>query len=399
MAASAVDDSFVGLDGTEWAGRPAYRIELSHFTLLEPPIDRSDFLEDSQYSEEVKKIQKLHKNVFFNSELNLNQGAYLTEAPQELVDLWNGIYGVKTGRSLPHVENGDTHSLQGLADSLLLDEEHLEKVEALLTDKRQVIFYGPPGTGKTFVARKLAEFYAAGGGSVEVVQFHPSYAYEDFVEGYRPKPEGSGFTLKPGPLKRIAEKAVRNPATRHILLIDEINRANIAKVFGELYFLLEYRKEEITLQYSEQRFELPENLWIIGTMNTADRSIAIIDAALRRRFYFFPFFPDRPPINGLLRRWLVKHKPDLIWLADVVSEANRRLGDQQAAIGPSYFLRENLTPEWVKIIWEYAVLPYLAERFFGEEDRLKEFNLDELREAVMTTEASSEGNDTSSDAN
>ena len=95
----------------------------------------------------------------------------------------------------------------------------------------------------------------------------------------------------------------------------------------------------------------------------------------------------------------MKHKPDLIWLADVVSEANRRLGDQQAAIGPSYFLRENLTPEWVKIIWEYAVLPYLAERFFGEEDRLKEFNLDELREAVMTTEASSEGNDTSSDAN
>jgi len=119
---------------------------------------------------------------------------------------------------------------------------------------------------------------------VEIVQFHPSYAYEDFVEGYRPTLTDAGqpgFELVPGPLKRVAEKAVANPETKHVLLIDEINRGNIAKVFGELYYLLEYRDQKINLQYNhKEQFGLPKNLWLIGTMNTADRSIALIDAAL-----------------------------------------------------------------------------------------------------------------------
>ncbi|MBK6856685.1 MAG: AAA family ATPase [Microthrixaceae bacterium] len=97
---------------------------------------------------------------------------------------------------------------------------------------------------------------------------------------------------------------MESPQGTHVLIIDEINRSNLAKVLGELYFLLEYRKEEITLQYADAPFRLPENLWVIGTMNTADRSIAIVDGALRRRFYFVPFFPDEPPVEGLLRRWL-----------------------------------------------------------------------------------------------
>ena len=130
-----------------------------------------------------------------------------------------------------------------------------------------------------------------------------------------------------------------------MLVIDEINRGNIAKVFGELYFLLEYRDKEVQLQYSEEdRFRLPENLLIVGTMNTADRSIALIDAALRRRFYFYPFFPDRPPIEGLLRRWLEKRKPDMLWIADLVDSANsllnEELNDRHSAIGPSHFIRD-----------------------------------------------------------
>ena len=144
--------------------------------------------------------------------------------------------------------------------------------------------------------------------AVKIVQFHPSYAYEDFVEGYRPHLHNGGqpgFRLVEGPLKRLALRASENPDVVHVLLIDEINRGNIAKVFGELYYLLEYRDEAIDLQYGGgQGFSLPKNLWLIGTMNTADRSIALIDAALRRRFYFVPFFPDQPPIRGLLRRWL-----------------------------------------------------------------------------------------------
>src|SRR5262249_10012300 len=235
-------------------------------------------------------------------------------------------------------EGAPMDDLSRLADELLLDRGQLERAARLLRDKRQIIFYGPPGTGKTFVARKLAAYFAGERGSVEVIQFHPSVAYEDFFEGFRPDKEGK-FHLKPGPLKRIAQRAAEDANNAiHVLIIDELNRANVAKVFGELYYLLEYRKDEVWLQYSDLKFSLPENLWIIGTMNTADRSIALVDAALRRRFYFVPFFPDEPPIQGLLRRWLERNQPDLGWVADVVDLANERLGDRHVAIGPSYFM-------------------------------------------------------------
>jgi hypothetical protein len=272
-------------------------------------------------------------------------------------------------------DSGPMDDLSRLAEELLLDRGQLERAARLLRDKRQVIFYGPPGTGKTFVARKLAAH-------VDVVQFHPSVAYEDFFEGFRPDEEGQ-FRLKPGPLRRIAKRAQddTNKAI-HVLIIDELNRGNVAKVFGELYYLLEYRNEKVWLQYSETKFSLPENLWIIGTMNTADRSIALVDAALRRRFYFVPFFPDEPLIGGLLRGWLARHMPHMLWVADVVREANERLGDRHGAIGPSHFLREDLDDEWVELIWEHSVLPYLEEQLLGEEERLKTFRLAALRKGT-----------------
>jgi hypothetical protein len=169
-----------------------------------------------------------------------------------------------------------------------------------------------------------------------------------------------------------------------VLVIDEINRGNIAKVFGELYFLLEYRDEPMTLQYSlETPFTLPENLWIIGTMNTADRSIALIDAALRRRFYFVPFFPDEPPVRGLLRRWLQREQPEMRWVADVVDRANELLDDRHAAIGPSHFMKDGLDDWWVERIWEHAVMPYVAEHFYGEsEQQLEQFKLQALRQQL-----------------
>lgn len=275
--------------------------------------------------------------------------------------------------------------LFALSDSLLVDVSFVQEVERLLRARKQVTFYGPPGTGKTYMAIELSRYFAGDPDRVEIVQFHPSYTYEDFVEGFRPYVyDGQpGFKLIRGPLRRIARRARKNPAAKYVLVIDEINRGNIAKVFGELYFLLEYRKRHVRLQYDHAtRFSLPENLWVIGTMNTADRSIAIIDAALRRRFYFVPFFPDEPPIEGLLRRWLQRHKPDLLWVADVLDLANERLGNRHAAIGPSHFLKPDLDDEWVRLIWKHAVLPYIAEQFFGEEERLKDFGLEALRQAL-----------------
>ena len=177
------------------------------------------------------------------------------------------------------------------------------------------------------------------------------------------------------------------PGAKHFLLVDEINRGNLAKIFGELYFLLEYRDEKIHMQYQEDEeedFSLPENLYIIGTMNTADRSIALVDLALRRRFYFVEFHPDEEPVRSVLRNWLKqKELKNMDWVADVVDKTNELLKeDRHAAIGPSYFMKEDLAEEDVRRIWQHSVLPYIEERLFGIDTTLEAFDLDRLREQV-----------------
>ncbi len=273
-------------------------------------------------------------------------------------------------------------NIDALARNLLWGPKQLQEIIEDLQEKRQVIFHGPPGTGKTYVAREIAKQCRLNGGDFEIVQFHPSYSYEDFVEGFRPKVISgqSGFELVHGPLRRIAEQAKKNPKATFILVIDELNRGNVSKVFGELYFLLEYRDEEVRLQYGrdDERFSLPENLWFICTMNTADRSIALMDAALRRRFYFAPFFPDGPPVQGLLRRWLEREGKETL-AADLIDAANAKL-DRDTGIGPSYFMKANTALDEIRVrrIWERAVLPYVEEQCFGEDEKLKGFGFDLL---------------------
>ena len=162
-----------------------------------------------------------------------------------------------------------------------------------------------------------------------------------------------------------------------------------------MYFLLEYRNESIQLQYSDKPFKLPDNLYIIGTMNTADRSIALVDLALRRRFYFVEFHPDNEPIKGVLRRWLDKNElGDMEWVADVVDRANELLSDDRhAAIGPSYFMKEGLNEDAVKRIWKHSVLPYIEERLFGDSNRTADFDLDKLKQTGISDEAQEDGND------
>ena len=303
-----------------------------------------------------------------------------------------GLLDRISGEVPPEPTNGEPPNvgreapdLQALADELLIDSGFLQTVRDLLDDKRQIIFQGPPGTGKTYAAQKLAMCLAGAEQRVRLVQFHPSYAYEDFVQGLRPALHNGqpGFKRRKGPLltmaKEARKEARKDPDAKYFLIIDEINRGNLAKVFGELYFLLEYRDQTIQLQYSDNQFKLPDNLYVIGTMNTADRSIALVDSALRRRFHFMEFHPDRPPIQGLLERWLDTNAPQMAWIADVVNRANEKLNDRQAAIGPSYFMTDNLDDRKVGLIWEHGVLPYIEEHLYGEHDRLNEFKLDRLR--------------------
>ncbi|MYA50807.1 MAG: AAA domain-containing protein [Chloroflexi bacterium] len=275
---------------------------------------------------------------------------------------------------------------QELAAELHLPEDFLEGIETLLEEKNQVVFQGPPGTGKTYVARALARHLAGSDERVTLVQFHPSYAYEDFVQGFRPALVGgqAGFELRYGPLLTAAKRAAADEGARHFLVIDEINRGNLAKVFGELYFLLEYRGEEMRLQYSDEPFWLPPNLYIIGTMNTADRSIALVDLALRRRFSFVEFDTSKEPIGGLLRRWLTRNASDMVWVAEVVDRANERLNDRHAAIGPSYYMKPGLTEERARRVWLHDILPYVEERLYGEREALAEFDFDTLREAARS---------------
>ena len=309
--------------------------------------------------------------------------------------LW-GMLG--DGSEMPEEDDDDEDLHSGvetpvdfapLADRLYLPADFLEEINGLLQEKKQVIFQGPPGTGKTYVAQELANHIASSGNHVTLVQFHPSYAYDDFVQGYRPTTLENGqpgFRLTDGPLLRAARRAATDQSgARHFLIIDEINRGNISKVFGELYFLLEYRDRQINLQYSStDTFSMPDNLHIIGTMNTADRSIAMVDLALRRRFYFVEFNPHDGPVKNVLGQYLARRSPSVEWVARVVDRANTLLDDWDAAIGPSYFMsKEGLDDEDVARIWKYSVRPYIEERLFGQgEERMADFDLGRLRSFV-----------------
>jgi 5-methylcytosine-specific restriction protein B len=272
-------------------------------------------------------------------------------------------------------ENDDTDvAISPISDDLAarahLTAGWLQQAIDLLNEKKQLIFYGPPGTGKTFVAQLIADHVRSSSGRADLVQFHPAYSYEDFFEGYRPvRGEGGGleFALHRGPLRRLVDRALDDPTVPHLLVIDEINRGNIAKIFGELYFLLEYRNRPIHLQYSAEEFKLPENLFLIGTMNTADRSIALIDSALRRRFYFFPFLPHEPPIEGVLGAWLARKgfDPEPAELLKALNAAlQETLPSEEFAIGPSYLMPKKGPPN-IERVWRYAIMPLLEERFFG----------------------------------
>ena len=271
------------------------------------------------------------------------------------------------------------YTLDQCSEETGIDETELQRWVNNINRKGQIILQGPPGTGKTFIGKKLAEHFTRGrDGFSEIIQFHPSYSYEDFIQGIRPRTENGQLTydLVPGRFLEFCKKA-ESYDDICVLIIDEINRANLSNVFGELMYLLEYRDQEINLAGSNESFKIPENVRIIGTMNTADRSIALVDHALRRRFAFIKIAPNYTILKRYCEDGLIDLSINIYELIQVIQDINKMINDPNYEIGISFFMTLNIEDN-IQDIWEMEIEPYLEEYFYDAPDKIKQFRWDKV---------------------
>ncbi|TXG06000.1 AAA family ATPase [Lactobacillus delbrueckii] len=273
--------------------------------------------------------------------------------------------------------NPVAYTKENFLSEVYMPEADYDRVSALLKYKKNIILQGAPGVGKTFAAKRLA--YAMMGQkkdeNIELIQFHQSYTYEDFMMGY--KPTEQGFELRYGSFYRFCKRAAEHPDEPFFCIIDEINRGNLSKIFGELLMLLErdYRDQPITLAYTDEPFAVPSNVYLIGMMNTADRSLSIIDYALRRRFSFFDMKPAFES-TGFMKRQLIAGNVIFDRLINRIEELNDEISRDSSlglcfCIGHSYF--GNPYGEWtrneLRLIVDYDILPMLREYWFDDQDK------------------------------
>lgn len=271
----------------------------------------------------------------------------------------------------------DAYTKSDFLDEVYMTEKRYENLVAVLRNKKNIILQGAPGVGKTFAARRLAWSMMGeqDDSRIEFVQFHQNYSYEDFMMGY--KPVEDGFELKYGVFYRFCQKAANQPDKEFFFIIDEINRGNMSKIFGELLMLIEkdYRGTKATLAYNGLFFSVPKNLYIIGMMNTADRSLAMIDYALRRRFSFFEMEPGFDS-EGFIHYQNGLNNETLNELISKVKDLNHEIALDKSlgkgfCIGHSYFCgRDICTDEWMHSIVDYDILPMLSEYWFDDPNKL-----------------------------
>ena len=320
------------------------------------------------------EVNEAINNRFLNTALKWYE-KYLDELAQEL-------------QEEEETAEADPYSKDDFLKKVFLTSEEYDKLYKLLMYKKNVILQGSPGVGKTFLAKRFA--YSVIGAKddryIETIQFHQNYSYEDFIMGY--KPTDDSFELKTGVFYNFCDKARRDPEHKYFFIIDEINRGNLSKIFGELMMLIEGDKRgernRIKLAYRNEEFYVPENLYLIGMMNTADRSLAMMDYALRRRFIFFDVEPafgkdkfkehlqgyisDSSVVNKVISRFTDLNKK-------IADEDNSGLG-KGFCIGHSYFcvppVPGQSDEEWYNTIIEYEVAPLLDEYWWDDKNKAED---------------------------
>ncbi len=284
---------------------------------------------------------------------------------------------------MPAIINFINKPLAEFSQNIGVEVETLKRWTRAINRKKQAILQGPPGTGKTYLAKQLGNHLIGGGdGFMELVQFHPAYCYEDFIQGIRPQANEHGqldYPVVPGRFLEFCKKAESCEDTC-VLIIDEINRANLSSVFGELMYLLEYRDEKIPLAGSNELFGIPKNVRIIGTMNTADRSIALVDHALRRRFALIELRPN----YEILRRYHEREATDfpVDGLIATLQRVNQVIDDPDYELGISFFLLPDLADQ-IEDVWRMEIEPYLEEYFFDQRDKLESFRWEAIAKTIL----------------
>ena len=343
----------------------------------------------SKANDEV--IFGINQSIDENNKININHinidNKEITKHIDDSQKLKNpSLNNKKQSNNNENQKNIQKYTKQDFLKEVYIEEKDYDFLVALLNRKQNIILQGAPGVGKTFLSRRLAYsiLEEKDDDKVKFVQFHQNYSYEDFIMGY--KPCENGFELKYGVFYNFCKKAEKNPQNKYFFIIDEINRGNISKIFGELMMLIEnsYRGQKIELAYGEEMFSVPQNVYIIGIMNTADRSIAMIDYALRRRFSFFdvkPAFENDRFLEYIesLNNKKISRLVEKIRLLNKEIEEDFSLGEG-FCIGHSYFLsgdfgdmNGDFIDKCIYEIVEFDIIPLLKEYWFDDYDKIEKW--------------------------